>query len=132
MAYFSSKARKNQPMKHNELGKWGEAYALQYLLSLGYKLLVKNYRFSRMEIDLVLIDAQTLVIVEVKTRKSSIFEAPWRSVHLNKQKQIVRVADNYSKLIQWPHEVRFDIVSIVHNRNRTDLTHIKDAFGAGL
>lgn len=116
-------------MSHDMLGKWGEAYALQYLLKLGYELKARNYKFNRMEIDLVLCHEQQLIIVEVKTRHSAELGEPWRAVNLAKQKQIIRVANYYTKSIEWPHEVRFDVVSIVHNSNHTDLSHIIDAFG---
>lgn len=115
-------------MSHDLLGKWGEAYALNYLSELGYTLKARNYKFNRMEIDLVLTDHDILVVVEVKTRHSAELGEPWQAVNLAKQKQIIRVANYYTKSIQWPHEVRFDVVSIVHNSNHTDLTHIKDAF----
>lgn len=115
-------------MSHDLLGKWGEAYALNYLSELGYTLKARNYKFNRMEIDLVLTDHDILVVVEVKTRHSAELGEPWRAVNLAKQKQIIRVANYYTKSIQWPNEVRFDVVSIVHNSNHTDLTHIKDAF----
>jgi putative endonuclease len=119
---------RNVSMSHDLLGKWGEAYALNYLSELGYTLKARNYKFNRMEIDLVLTDHDILVVVEVKTRHSAELGEPWRAVNLAKQKQIIRVANYYTKSIQWPHEVRFDVVSIVHNSNHTDLTHIKDAF----
>jgi putative endonuclease len=118
----------NADMKHDVLGKWGEAYALQYLLGIGYGLQARNYKFNRMEIDLVMTNGQNLVIVEVKTRHSAELGEPWRAVNLAKQQQIIRVANYYTKAVQWPHEVRFDVVSIVHNSNHTDLTHIIDAF----
>jgi len=119
---------RNVSMSYDLLGKWGEAYALNYLSELGYTLKARNYKFNRMEIDLVLTDHDILVVVEVKTRHSAELGEPWRAVNLAKQKQIIRVANYYTKSIQWPHEVRFDVVSIVHNSNHTDLTHIKDAF----
>jgi putative endonuclease len=119
-------------MKHDILGKWGEAYALKHLLGIGYVLKARNYKFNRMEIDLVMTDEQTLVVVEVKTRHSAELGEPWRAVNLAKQKQIIRVANYFTKAIQWPDEVRFDVVSIVHNSNHTDLTHIRDAFGPRL
>ena len=50
-------------MKHDVLGKWGEAYALQQLLGLGYAIKARNYKFNRMEIDLIMTDGQTLVVV---------------------------------------------------------------------
>lgn len=119
---------RNVSMSHDLLGKWGEAYALNYLSELGYTLKARNYKFNRMEIDLVLTDHDILVVVEVKTRHSAELGEPWRAVNLAKQKQIIRVANYYTKSIQWPYEVRFDVVSIVHNSNHTDLTHIIDAF----
>ncbi len=97
----------NADMKHDVLGKWGEAYALQYLLGIGYGLQVRNYKFNRMEIDLVMTNGQNLVIVEVKTRHSAEFGEPWRAVNIAKQKQIIRVANYYTKSVEWPHEVRF-------------------------
>ena len=120
---------RNADMKHDILGKWGEAYALKHLLGIGYVLKARNYKFNRMEIDLVMTDEQTLVVVEVKTRHSAELGEPWRAVNLAKQKQIIRVANCFTKAIQWPDEVRFDVISIVHNSNHTDLTHIRDAFG---
>lgn len=118
----------NENMSHDELGKWGEAYALQYLLKAGYELKARNYKFNRMEIDLVMTKGQKLVIIEVKTRHTAEFGEPWRAVNLAKQKQIIRVANYYTKVLEWPHDVRFDVVSIVHNSNHTDLEHIQNAF----
>jgi putative endonuclease len=115
-------------LKHDILGKWGEDYALQYLLKAGYTLKYRNFRFNRMEIDLIMIHDKTLVMIEVKTRQSATLGEPWRAVNLAKQRQIIRVANYYTKAIQWPHEVRFDIISIVHNQDQTELQHIQNAF----
>jgi putative endonuclease len=114
--------------KHDVLGKWGEDYALQWLLSKGFELKCRNYRFNRMEIDLIMVHDNTLLMIEVKTRQSATLGEPWRAVNFAKQKQIVRVANYYTKSIQWPHEVRFDIISIVHNQEGTQLKHIENAF----
>ena len=115
-------------MKHDVLGKWGEAYALAHLLGLGFGLKARNYKFNRMEIDLIMTDGQTLVVVEVKTRHSAELGEPWRAVNLAKQKQLIRVANYFTKSIEWPFEVRFDVVSILQNSNRKEVTHVKDAF----
>ncbi|MFM8595635.1 MAG: YraN family protein [Flavobacteriales bacterium] len=114
--------------KHDVLGKWGEDFALQHLIKAGYLLKCRNYRFNRMEIDLIMEHEQTLLIIEVKTRQSAALGEPWRAVNHAKQRQIVRVANYYTKAVQWPHEVRFDIISIVHNEEQTELNHIKGAF----
>jgi putative endonuclease len=115
-------------LKHDILGKWGEDFALQYLLNIGYILKCRNFRFNRMEIDLIMINNKTLVMIEVKTRQSALLGEPWKAVNITKQRQIIRVANYYTKVLQWPHEVRFDIISIVHNQEKTDLQHIQNAF----
>lgn len=38
---------------HNELGKEGEAAAEQLLLQKGYRILERNWRFRKNEIDLI-------------------------------------------------------------------------------
>lgn len=115
-------------LKHDLLGKWGEDYAQDFLEKSGYELVSRNYRFNRMEIDLIMKKDFQLVMIEVKTRYTASFGEPWRAVNYAKQKQIVRVANYFTKVIQWPHEVRFDIVSIVHNQQETKLEHIQNAF----
>jgi putative endonuclease len=115
-------------LKHDILGKWGEDYALQFMLKAGCTLKCRNFRFNRMEIDLIMIHDKTLVMIEVKTRQTATLGEPWRAVNLAKQRQIIRVANYYTKAIQWPHEVRFDIISIVHNQDQTELQHIQNAF----
>jgi len=77
---------RNADMKHDILGKWGEAYALKHLLGIGYVLKARNYKFNRMEIDLVMTDEQTLVVVEVKTRHSAELGEPWLSRQFGKAK----------------------------------------------
>lgn len=52
------------------LGRWGEAHVARLLARNGMKLLHRNWRVGRQELDLVLVDRNTLVVVEVKTRQS--------------------------------------------------------------
>lgn len=63
---------------HNELGKWGEAEAAEYLRRHGYVIRDTDWRFGKRDLDIVAVteDAQCLVFVEVKTRKSDKVQTP--------------------------------------------------------
>ena len=57
---------------HNELGKWGEEMAAEYLQQKGYRIIERDWRSGARDIDIIAQapDPSTLVFVEVKTRKS--------------------------------------------------------------
>ena len=115
-------------MTNQELGEFGEDYALNYLLQKGFRLIEKNYRFKRNEVDLICKDKDKFVFVEVKTRKTAEIGEPWKAVTKSKQKQIIKCANQFLIENNIEQESRFDIVSIVHNSYGTRLEHIDDAF----
>jgi putative endonuclease len=117
-------------MKKEELGPWGEDEALNFLQRKGFQLIDRNIRFKKWEIDLVLMDGEELVVVEVKARCTAQIGEPWRAVTRSKQRQIIKVADRYVQDNQIDRNVRFDIISIVHNQYQTSIEHIADAFSA--
>lgn len=59
--------------KLKDFGPAGENLAVKYLKSNQFKILDKNYRCSLGELDIVAREKETIVFVEVKTRKSSIY-----------------------------------------------------------
>lgn len=76
-------------MKNNVLGKYGEDIASDYLEKLGYKILERNKRFSRLcEIDIIALDKKTLVFVEVKTRNTAICGHPFEAITNSKYSHI--------------------------------------------
>jgi putative endonuclease len=117
-------------MRKEELGQWGENEALHFLQGKGFQLIDRNIRFKKWEVDLVLLDGDELVIVEVKARCTAQIGEPWRAVTKAKQRQIIKVADRYVQDNQIDRNVRFDIISIVHNQFQTSVEHIADAFSA--
>ncbi len=58
------------------LGRWGEGVAATHLEAHGYTILARNWRCAAGEIDLVARDGETLVFVEVKTRRGRAYGAP--------------------------------------------------------
>ena len=67
------------------LGQEGEQLAAAYLLNKGYRILERNYRYHRNEIDIIAKHGQVLCFVEVKTRISSAKGDPAEAVTLKKQ-----------------------------------------------
>jgi putative endonuclease len=71
-----------------ELGKEGEDLALKKVESLGYQCIARNYRCSLGELDLVARDGETLVFIEIKTRKGKSLDYAKEAVHARKQRQM--------------------------------------------
>lgn len=115
-------------MTDQELGIFGEQMAQKFLLKNGYTIRKTNYRYLKFEIDIIAEKEDKIVVVEVKTRQTAEIGEPWMAVTRKKQRQIIFCANEYIQSRDLPNEVRFDIISIVHNQFRTKLEHIEDAF----
>lgn len=110
-------------------GRQGEQVAEEFLRAQGYVILVRNYRVSFGEIDIIARDRQTLIFVEVRTHTGDAFGDPLASVNLRKQRQIAKAALHYlarNGLLE--REARFDVVGIRWANGQAQLTHIKGAF----
>ncbi len=74
---------------NRELGNYGEDLACQFLEKNGYKIIERNKSFSRFcEIDIIAQIKNTLVFVEVKTRKTNSFGSPLEAITKTKYKHI--------------------------------------------
>ncbi|MFT7352791.1 MAG: putative endonuclease [Flavobacterium sp.] len=114
--------------EHNELGKKGEQMAIDFLIKNKYKILEKNYRYLKAEVDIIARKENTLVVVEVKTRSTDYFGNPQDAVKPKKIKLLVSAIDYYVIAKDLDVEVRFDIIAIIHRNNKTKIEHIEDAF----
>ena len=115
-------------MTNQELGVFGEQLAFKYLQERNYQIVERNYRFGHLEADIICHHDGKLIVVEVKTRQTAEIGEPWRAVTRSKQRQIIKVANDYIIKENIHLETQFDIISIVHNNFRTDIEHIIDAF----
>lgn len=111
---------------HNEFGIEGEDKAANYLIKEGYTILDRNWKSGRKELDIVAEKDGTLVVVEVKSRKSNQYGNPEDAVTRFKVRNIVLAADAYIRYNRIDLPVRFDIISIVSNSDV--INHIEDAF----
>ncbi len=112
---------------HNELGKWGERVAREYLLVQGYAVSGENIRVAGVEIDFIATKNDTVCFVEVKTR-STDFTDPIDAVDNRKRSRLVRAADSYMRAYDIPLEPRFDIILIIGTPGNYTIEHIPDAF----
>lgn len=112
-----------------DTGRYGESIAEQYLMNKGYRLLGRNVHMGRQELDLVMFDGETVVFVEVKTRKNADFGTPAEFVTPRKQRYLTMAAERYLQ----EHALgsafaRFDIVEVYLQDKR--IRHLTDAFPA--
>ena len=77
-------------MKNKTIGKWGEDYTCNKLLSTGYKLIERNYRTPFGEIDLIFQKGTNLYFIEVKTQHSPFFGLPREKVGRKKISHICK------------------------------------------
>lgn len=117
--------------QHNQLGKWGEEYAANYLLGKGYDILERDWHIGHRDIDIIARspEGDTVVFVEVKTRTSDVVTDPRDAVDLRKIRSIGWAANAYVKQRNVIDLLRFDIISIVGNNDaNANITHVEDAF----
>lgn len=114
--------------EHNDTGAKGEQLASNFLKNKGYSVLEINWRFKNLEADIIASIDETIVIAEVKTRKSNYFGEPETFVDKQKQKNLRKTANEYIERNNLDMEVRFDIISIVMGNKEMKINHIEDAF----
>ena len=114
--------------QHNLLGNKGEMLAARYLADKGLAILEYNWRSGHKEIDLIAKERDTLVFVEVKTRRNENYGDARETVTPQKMRNIVTAAEAYIKKKEIDAPIRFDIVAIVGNGDTHEIEHIRDAF----
>ena len=115
--------------QHNDLGRRGEVLAAQFLVDKGYEILDENWVHGKAEIDLIAYTKRQIVFVEVKTRTSVSFGMPEDFVSDAKQKQMELAANEYIELMNHQGEIRFDIISVLFDKqDKYTIKHIEDAF----
>ena len=117
--------------QHNDFGKKAEDLAADFLLKNGYKILARNFRYQKAEIDIIAAKDNLIIICEVKARSTDVFNLPQESVNKKKIKLLVSAADYYLQEFNVLNEVRFDIISVLPDEKQNlTIEHIQDAFEA--
>jgi len=95
-------------------GREAEAFALRHLQEQGLRLITQNWTCRRGELDLVMLDGDTVVFVEVRYRRHSGWGGALESVDFRKQEKLILAAQSFlQKEAQWANApCRFDVVAI--------------------
>ena len=114
--------------KHNEFGKKGEQLAVDHLTENGYRVVHRNYRYLKAEIDIIARKGDILAIVEVKSRSSDYMQPIADTVTDKKIKLLVMAADHYIISKDLDVETRFDIITIRKKGTNFSIEHLENAF----
>jgi putative endonuclease len=105
----------NASDKRKALGRTGEAIAARHLQGLGWRVLARNWTCPQGEIDLIAQDGDTVVIVEVRTRRGKeAFNSALASINARKQTRLLRLAEAYRQQMKLAESTpfRIDVVGV--------------------
>lgn len=108
-------------------GKFAEEKAAEYYLKEGYTICERNWRYKRIEIDLIARRDNIVVFVEVKAR-SGRDQDPVEAVTTDKRKRMARGADIYLRELVGDLEYRFDIFALSGDEKNFSVEVFEDAF----
>ncbi len=122
----------HQKPKHLQTGIKGEKLALKYLRKQKMRLLKKNFRSGKGELDLVMQDGHDLVFVEVKTRTNEGLYPAETAVDRDKQKMLIKTARHFiNRYKLHKHPCRYDIVAVILTpESQPEIRHTRDAFAS--
>ncbi len=115
----------------DDLGRAGEERAVAFLSDDGYRIIDRNWRCPQGEIDIVAERDDTLVVIEVKTRRSEAFGHPFEAIDRRKAERLWRLATAW--LAAHPDEargraLRIDAIGLIGEDPATArLEHLEDA-----
>lgn len=122
------------PNKAHELGRKAEDIAANYLLSLGWTILVRNAKNSHGELDIIALDPNSgpdeLVIVEVRARSDTKTQGPLESIGSRKLRALIRSSQEYMETLGWIGFWRIDVIGITTGNKEApdnwELEHVTD------
>ena len=98
-----------------DIGNRGEDAACRYLEQQGYTILNRNYTVRYGEIDIVAQTDDTIVFVEVKTRRSDRFARACEAVSPQKQRRLIKAAQMWLAETGYDGTTRFDVIEVYPN-----------------
>jgi putative endonuclease len=115
--------------RQHRLGKEGEAMAQRFLEDLGFEILVNNWRYGQLELDIVAHKNDVLHVVEVKTLRRQSAGLPEESVDRAKFQHLQRAAEGFMRLYPRWTLLQFDIVAVTMDPlGAHEITLIEDVY----
>lgn len=116
-------------MHNRNQGTEGENAAVEYLQNKGYRILERNFRYERGEIDIIAEQGSQVIFVEVKSRRSKLYGEPEDAITEAKCRQLWKVAQGYLDRHDLDEQCcRFDVIAIVYEKQVPVIRHTEDAF----
>jgi putative endonuclease len=114
----------------HEFGRLCEAMAAESLIAAGWRIVARNYRFGRREIDLIAYRRRVIAFVEVKGRRGGGFGHPLEAITRRKREEIRRVAEHWIARNGRPGlTYRFDAIGVtLAGEGGTCIEHVEDAW----
>jgi|SRR5688572_17375497 len=114
--------------KHNQqVGKWGENIAAEWLIQHGYEIIARNIRTPHGEIDIIAQKENGVIFVEVKTLTSSKDFFPEHQITARKREHMLNAAQYYAtenKIDHW----QVDVISVEGKQaSNAKITHFENA-----
>jgi len=113
--------------KHNDIGRWGEDVACEWLVANGYAIAERNWRLGHLEVDIIAIRDSRIVFAEVKTREDASVD-PLDAIDQRKISNLAKAADCYIRINGVRQEPQFDVFGISGTQENYKMEHIEDAF----
>ncbi len=107
------------------LGQFGEELAAQFLKKKGHRILARNLKISLGEIDLLTEHKQTIVLVEVKTKRGLLFGLPQEMVHQRKQQKL-RLLGRWLEQQHPKRKIRVDVIGINLDLEPPTIEHLEN------
>lgn len=118
--------------ERRKLGDAGEHYTERLLTRAGWRIIDRQWRGSKGEIDLVALDGEVLVLVEVKTRRGARMGTAEEAVSPAKAERLIALGSEYvaTHPVYADHYWRVDLVAITLGAGGAveRVTHIQNAF----
>lgn len=117
-------------LSNQELGTLGENYAAKWLQKNGYQILDRNWRGTRVELDIVAATKAAIVFVEVKTRRSNSHGYPSEAVTPKKLEHIKSAAIEWLSVrsddttLKFRNRLRIDVIAVHFDGKNFDLKHL--------
>ncbi len=110
-----------------EFGKFAEDRAVDYYLSKGYVIRERNWRFRKIEIDIIAQMGAEIIFIEVKARSGRNM-SPVDAVDFAKRKRMVHGADVYLRRLRGSYEYRYDIFALEGDMSNYQIEVFENAF----
>lgn len=113
----------------HRIGRRGEAIATRYLEQIGCRILTRNFRKGKAEIDIIAVEGDFLLAIEVKSRSDVRYGDPEYAIDTRKIELLGEAIGFFQELHDIRLQIRFDIVSVIFPaKGKPELQHLRDAF----